>query len=87
MANLHIKKDESLKASLETHDIIEGSQRFSPQAGTKPDMLGLIPAEESLCHTPPKSYPFRTRSPLLPPKDNSSTFSARTHKTKRFNTR
>ena len=35
MANLHITKDESLKASLEAHDIIGSSQRFSLWAGTQ----------------------------------------------------
>lgn len=60
MANLHIKKDESLKASLEAHDIIGSFQRFSLRAGTRPDMLGLVRTEEPFCHTPPKSCPFRS---------------------------
>lgn len=76
MANLHIKKDESLKASLEAHDIIGSALRFSPQAGT---MWHVRPHSHrrALLSNTAKKLPFQKRSPLLPPKDNSSTFSAR----------
>lgn len=79
MLNLHITKDESLKASLEAHDIVGRSQRFSQWAGT--GLTRRICNEESLLSHIARKLPFQKCSPLLPPKDNSSTFFPRAHKT------
>lgn len=76
MANLYIKKDESLEVSLQAHDIIGGSERFSLWAGPRLDTLDLVHTRETLCQSTPKSCGFKKLSPLLPPKDNSSTLSA-----------
>lgn len=59
MVNFHITKDESLKASLEAHDIIGSARRFTRWAGARLDMLGCDSTEEPFCHPPPKSCPFR----------------------------
>lgn len=58
MANLHIKKDESLKAPLSSSSWYHWI--FSLQGSLRPDMAGLVHTEELLLSHTAKKLPFET---------------------------